>query len=104
MEKIERGQLKVITSTGIYTFGTPSIYNDKFPNPNKNQLPNSLSDEIKVEINVINDAFWVRMLLLSDLGFSEAYMIGDIEIDHLDDLFKVSVSTTFFNLFRWARS
>lgn len=89
MEKINRGQLRVLTTSGAYTFGTPSIYNDKYPNPNKEAVP-SKADEIRAEITVVNDAFWVRMLLLSDLGFSEAYMVGDIEIDHLDEVFKVS--------------
>ena len=92
MERLERGQLRVVSvSTGdIYTFGTPAIYNDKYPNPNKQAVPNKATDEIRAEIRVVNDAFWVRMLLLSDLGFSEAFMTGDIEVDDLDALFKVS--------------
>ncbi|KIJ94138.1 hypothetical protein K443DRAFT_12347 [Laccaria amethystina LaAM-08-1] len=32
-----------------------------------------------VHLNVINDTFWLRILLSGDLGFSEAYMIGDVE-------------------------
>lgn len=89
MEKLTRGQLRVLSTEGIcYTFGTPAIYSDAFPNPNKEALP-SKADEIRAEIRVINDAFWVRMLLLSDLGFSEAFMTGDIEVDDLDALFKV---------------
>lgn len=92
MEKLERGQLRVISvSTGeIYTFGTPVIYDAQHPNPNKLATPNKATDEIRAEIRVVNDAFWVRMLLLSDLGFSEAFMTGDIEVDDLDALFKVS--------------
>ncbi|SGY84757.1 BQ5605_C009g05718 [Microbotryum silenes-dioicae] len=91
MERIERGQLRVITKEdGIFTFGTPAIFNDEHPNPNKQQEPNPARDEIRAEITVLNDAFWVRMLLLADLGFSEAYMNGDIEVDDLDALFKVS--------------
>lgn len=93
MEKLERGQLRVISvSTGeIYTFGTPAIYDAQHPNPNKLAKPNKATDEIRAEIRVVNDAFWVRMLLLSDLGFSEAFMTGDIEVDDLDALFKVSL-------------
>ncbi|KIJ92048.1 hypothetical protein K443DRAFT_13918 [Laccaria amethystina LaAM-08-1] len=33
-----------------------------------------------VHLNVINDAFWLRILMSGDLGFSEAYMIGDVEV------------------------
>jgi cyclopropane-fatty-acyl-phospholipid synthase len=82
MEKLTRGQLRVLACDGtMYTFGSPAIYSDAFPNPNR---------EVRAEIRVVNDAFWVRMLLLSDLGFSEAFMVGDIEVDDLDALFKVS--------------
>lgn len=74
MEKIQLGQLKVITNDRVYTFGTPAI---------------SETESIAVEIVVVREIFWIRMLLLSDLGFSEAYMDGDIDIDNLDGLFKV---------------
>ncbi|KAL8279229.1 hypothetical protein RQP46_008266 [Phenoliferia psychrophenolica] len=91
MERLERGQLRVVTPEGkLYTFGTPAIYNDKFPNPNKSAVP-SAADEIRTELRVVNDAFWVRMLLLADLGFSEAYMCGDIEVDNLEDIFKLFI-------------
>ncbi|EDR07813.1 cyclopropane-fatty-acyl-phospholipid synthase [Laccaria bicolor S238N-H82] len=36
-----------------------------------------------VQLNVINDTFWLRILLSGDLGFSEAYMIGDVEVSSL---------------------
>ncbi|KAI5481275.1 hypothetical protein MNV49_004897 [Pseudohyphozyma bogoriensis] len=91
MEKIERGQLRVVSSDGLlYTFGTPEIYNDKYPNPNRTAKA-SAADEVRAEIRVVNDAFWIRMLLLADLGFSEAYMGGDIEVDHLDAVFKIFI-------------
>ncbi|KAG6830963.1 hypothetical protein H0H92_013675 [Tricholoma furcatifolium] len=36
-----------------------------------------------VHLKIINDNFWIRILLSGDLGFSEAYMIGDIEVSSL---------------------
>ncbi|KNZ75952.1 Cyclopropane-fatty-acyl-phospholipid synthase [Termitomyces sp. J132] len=36
-----------------------------------------------VHLRIINDSFWLRILLSGDLGFSEAYMIGDIEVSSL---------------------
>ncbi|PBL01917.1 putative cyclopropane fatty acid synthase [Armillaria gallica] len=36
-----------------------------------------------VHIKVINDNFWLRLMLSGDLGFSEAYMIGEIELPDL---------------------
>lgn len=90
MEKLTRGQLRVICADKVYTFGSPSIYSAQYPNPNPGAPFNKATDELRVELTVVNDAFWIRMLLLSDLGFSEAYMIGDIEVDNLDAMFQVS--------------
>ncbi|KAG5732271.1 Cyclopropane-fatty-acyl-phospholipid synthase [Termitomyces sp. T112] len=36
-----------------------------------------------VHLKIVNDNFWLRILLSGDLGFSEAYMIGDIEVSSL---------------------
>ncbi|KAJ3996896.1 cyclopropane-fatty-acyl-phospholipid synthase [Lentinula boryana] len=36
-----------------------------------------------VHLTVINDAFWLRLMFSGDLGFSEAYMVGDIEVEDL---------------------
>ncbi|CAA7259579.1 unnamed protein product [Cyclocybe aegerita] len=36
-----------------------------------------------VHLNIVNDNFWFRILLSGDLGFSEAYMIGDVEVSSL---------------------
>ncbi|KAK0467771.1 cyclopropane-fatty-acyl-phospholipid synthase [Desarmillaria tabescens] len=36
-----------------------------------------------VHIKVRNDNFWLRLMLSGDLGFSEAYMIGEIELPDL---------------------
>ncbi|KAG6018291.1 hypothetical protein E4U43_005708 [Claviceps pusilla] len=44
----------------------------------------------RVEIVVKRDSFWPRLLLFADIGFSEAYMLGDF---HCQDL------TSFFQLF-----
>ncbi|KAF8659523.1 hypothetical protein AX16_001822 [Volvariella volvacea WC 439] len=34
-------------------------------------------------LRVVNDSFWLRILLSGDLGFSEAYMVGDVEVPDL---------------------
>ncbi|KAJ2918237.1 hypothetical protein MD484_g2159, partial [Candolleomyces efflorescens] len=36
-----------------------------------------------VHMQVVSDDFWMRILLSGDLGFSEAYMIGDIHVSNL---------------------
>ncbi|KIY45166.1 putative cyclopropane fatty acid synthase [Fistulina hepatica ATCC 64428] len=40
-------------------------------------------------IRVKDDTFWLRMLISSDIGFSEAYMIGDIEVSDLKSVMKL---------------
>ena len=45
---------------------------------------------VKAEIRVVNDSFWVRLCTMSDLGFAEAFMYGDVECDDLISLFQVS--------------
>ena len=49
------------------------------------------------KITVKNAAFWLRLLLMNDVGFSEAYMFGDIDVDDLTELFKVAVAILFIN-------
>jgi cyclopropane-fatty-acyl-phospholipid synthase len=47
---------------------------------------------VKAEIRVVNDSFWVRLCTMSDLGFAEAFMYGDVECDDLISLFQVTVN------------
>ncbi|TFK64902.1 putative cyclopropane fatty acid synthase [Pluteus cervinus] len=42
-----------------------------------------------VHLRVVHDNFWLRILLSGDLGFSEAYMIGDIEVSDLKSVMKL---------------
>jgi len=43
----------------------------------------------KVELVVHKDAFWVRLLLFADIGFAEAYMLGECECSDLNGFLKV---------------
>ncbi|KAF8898158.1 cyclopropane-fatty-acyl-phospholipid synthase [Gymnopilus junonius] len=36
-----------------------------------------------VHLKITNDNFWFRILLSGDLGFSEAYMLGDVQVSSL---------------------
>jgi len=83
MQKIVVGQLRISTSSHVYAFPTPEESNtaaSRTPNPRP---------DLKAEIRVINDSFWVRLCAMSDLGFAEAYMYGDVECDDLISLFEV---------------
>ena len=44
----------------------------------------------RVELVVKSEAFWMRLLLFADMGFAEAYMLGEVECADL---------TAFFQLF-----
>jgi hypothetical protein len=79
-------QLRVLTSDGIYTFPPPSSTIEDF------QIEGDIyNGGPKAELRVLNETFWVRLVLLGDLGFSEGYMAGDVECDDLAALFRVSV-------------
>ncbi|KAJ7442616.1 CFS1-like protein [Mycena latifolia] len=69
MQNISKGQLRVLTYSHIYSFPTVGADAD--------------DSQTKAELRVVNDAFWLRLCLMSDLGFAEAYMYGDVECDDL---------------------
>ncbi|KAJ6508516.1 CFS1-like protein [Mycena sanguinolenta] len=75
MQNISKGQVRVLTYSHIYSFPTPGAPADP--------------KEYKAELRVSNDAFWIRLCLMSDLGFAEAYMYGDVECDDLVSLFNI---------------
>lgn len=44
-----------------------------------------------VELVVLDDAFWVRLLLFTDMGFAESYMLGEFECDDLTCFFQMFI-------------
>ena len=92
MQNITRGHLRVLTYSHIYNFPAPSASSED------NEYP-----QLKAELRVTNDVFWIRLFTMSDLGFAEAYMYGDVECDDLVTIFEVRivvlVSMNFSKLF-----
>ncbi|KAF8588585.1 CFS1-like protein [Ramaria rubella] len=80
MQNITRGHLRVLTYSHIYNFPAPSKF------PGDNDYP-----DVKAELRVTNDVFWIRLFMMSDLGFAEAYMYGDVECDDLVAVFEMFV-------------
>jgi cyclopropane-fatty-acyl-phospholipid synthase len=74
-----KGRLRIVTDSRVYIFPPPGS-----PAAKQNPVP-----ELKAEFRVINPTFWIRLCIMSDLGFAEAYMYGDAECDDLLSLFKV---------------
>lgn len=79
MQRITIGQLRVFTYDHIYTFPAPG-------SPAEQSNPRS---ELKAELRVVSDAFWVRLCTMGDLGFSEGYIYGEVECDDLVGLMTV---------------
>ena len=62
---------------------------DLFPSPDKVAAEDATSP-LKAELRVVDDAFWIRLCTMGDLGFAEAYMYGEVECDDLVTTFLVS--------------
>ncbi|KAL9601062.1 MAG: hypothetical protein Q9219_002771 [cf. Caloplaca sp. 3 TL-2023] len=42
-----------------------------------------------VELRVLKEAFWVRLLLFADMGFAESFMLGEVACSELVSFFKI---------------
>lgn len=62
------GCLEITDSHQTYRFGHP------------------MSGGSVARLKVISDDFWIQILISGDLGFSEAYMIGAVEVSNLRDV------------------
>lgn len=81
MQRIVRGSLRVITLKDVY----------HFPNVQSIDALGS-REELKAELRVIKDVFWLRLFAVADLGFAEAYMYGEVECNDLVSLFKANLA------------
>ncbi|KAH7340623.1 CFS1-like protein [Rhizoctonia solani] len=75
MQRITVGHLRVLTESHIYNF--PALGSK------------GVQDGPSAELRVVKDSFWIRLVTMSDLGFAEAFMYGDVECDDLVALFKI---------------
>lgn len=90
MSRITKGRLRIVTDSHVYIFPPPGSPADK-----RNPVPG-----LTAEFRVLNPTFWIRLCLMSDLGFAEAYMYGDAECNDLSTLFKVRPLWTVFRVIR----
>jgi len=44
------------------------------------------------ELRVLNDLFWVRLLVFADMGFAESYMLGEVACPDITAFFKVFIT------------
>jgi len=72
--------------------GVSHVYGEKSSPKSAGKLTNG---ELKsagiprVELVVKNNAFWMRLVLFADMGFSEAYMLGEVDCNDLTAFFQV---------------
>lgn len=75
MKRITVGKLRILTEQGVWEFGDLVT-----------------RDAPCAELRVVNEAFWVRLLMSGDLGFAEAYMIGDVACPDLVAVFNMFIA------------
>ncbi|KAI5123172.1 hypothetical protein M0805_000872 [Coniferiporia weirii] len=74
LQNMTEGQLRIVSPSTTYTF------------PDK---PYDEHSDLKAELRVLRDAFWIRLCTMGDLGFAEAYMYGEVECDDLLSTFSI---------------
>jgi cyclopropane-fatty-acyl-phospholipid synthase len=89
LERIELGTLVVIDEAT----GKAESYGQKLAKEHR-KLVNAENGKKghgakRVELLVRNESFWVRVALFGDMGFAEAYMLGEIECADLTAFFEV---------------
>ena len=89
--KIEVGTLIISDKTDgkIHVFGQKLAKEDKLATNGVNGTYKIAGRPRKVELVVKKETFWLRSFLFADMGFAEAYMLGEVECDDLAGFFQV---------------
>ncbi|EAA32979.3 hypothetical protein GE21DRAFT_6719 [Neurospora crassa] len=59
--------------------------------PSESEDERKATDLPGAELVVKDDAFWLRLLLFTDMGFAESYMLGEFECDDLTSFFQLFI-------------
>ncbi|KAF7560239.1 hypothetical protein G7046_g3901 [Stylonectria norvegica] len=113
LSQIEIGTLLIVDEPGEkrYVYGQKLSAKAESHN-DESGLPRRVDATPRVEIVVKHDAFWMRLFLFADMGFAEAYMLGDFECKDLTSFFQLFIvnrghlnnGTTWFSSFSSAIS
>lgn len=94
--RIENGTLVVIDNAA----GKTEIYGQKIVNETS-KMTNGVNGKSrkslgagKVKLIVRKDSFWVRLFLFADMGFAEAFMLGEVDCLDLTGFFQVCTVRT----------
>lgn len=83
---ITNGTLVIHTPGHTYTFGEQEEKHHLWPHPHHDSR--TPRDPV-ARLTVRNPNFWLRLCAMGDLGFSEAYMYGEIDCEDLVKVFLV---------------
>lgn len=95
LSRIETGTLLLVDEPGDtrHIFGQkPSGKVGNVSTDPNSALPRRADTVPRVEVVVKNEAFWMRLFLFADMGFAEAYMLGDFECEDLTAFFQVCLT------------
>ncbi|MCJ1312602.1 hypothetical protein MMC25_006276 [Agyrium rufum] len=76
LARVETGQIVVTDTSGKIT-----VCGKRSPE----------EDAPRAILQVVNDAFWVRLFLFADMGLAESYMLGQVVIPDLTAFFRVFI-------------
>lgn len=63
---MNQGHLRIVTTDRAYNFPTSDSHH-----------PVNEHDSLRAELKVINPSFWIRLALMSDLGFAEVRRLAN---------------------------
>lgn len=85
LKQIQVGSLTVVDTDGSVTVcGTSRRVQGDGGDKTVHTVPHA-------ELRVLNDLFWVRLLVFADMGFAESYMLGEVACPDLTAFFKVFI-------------
>lgn len=86
LKNIQVGSLQITDSDGSITIcGSPRRAGEVLDNEK------TVFSTPHTELRVMNDLFWVRLLLFADMGFAESYMLGEVSCSDLTSFFKLFI-------------
>lgn len=85
LKNIQVGSLQVTDADGTLTVcGSP-------PRAQAGNGEKSVYSTPHAELKVLNDLFWVRLLLFADMGFAESYMLGEVSCSDITAFFRLFI-------------
>ncbi|CAK3874213.1 related to cyclopropane synthase [Lecanosticta acicola] len=89
LRNIQVGSLHITDTDGSITIcGSVNRVADHLDN---GESEKSVYSVPHAELKVLNDLFWVRLLLFADMGFAESYMLGEVSCPDLTAFFKLFI-------------